>query len=65
MEDAYEGGLNMIVKYGPGRRPQGLSEVRIVCISENILELYVPFLVASLGGSKTGIKSSSSKNVPS
>ena len=65
MKDAYEGGLNMIVKYGPGRRPQGLSGVEIVCILENVLELYAPFLAASLGGSKPGMKSSTSKNVPS
>ena len=65
MEEAYEGGLNVIVMYGLGRRPQGLSGVKIVFISENILELYVSFLVAFLGGSKTGMESSASKNVPS
>ena len=50
MEEAYEGGLNVISKYGPDRRLQGLSGVEIVCILENILELYAPFLVTSLGG---------------
>ena len=25
MEEAYEGGLDMIFNYGSGRRPQGLS----------------------------------------
>ena len=28
----YEGGLNMISKYGLGRRLQGLSGVGIVCV---------------------------------
>ena len=65
MEEAYEGGLNVIIKYGPCRRPQGLSEVEIVCISKNIIELYAPFLAASFGGLKTGMKSSASKKVPS
>ena len=65
MEEAYEGGLNVIIKYGPGRRPQGLSGVGIVCILENILDLYTPFLAASLGGSKTGMESSATKNVSS
>ena len=64
MEEAYEGGLNMISKYGPGRRLQGLSEVGIVCVSKNILELYAPFLAASLGGSKTGMESSAAKDTP-
>ena len=65
MEEAYEGGLDVIVKYVLGRRPQGLRGVGIVCISENILELYAPFLVVSLGGSKTRMESSAAKNVPS
>ena len=65
MEEAYEGGLNVIIKYGPGRRPQGLSEVEIVCISKNIIELYASFLAASFGGLKTGMESSASKKVPS
>ena len=65
MEEVYERGLDVIVKYGPGRKPQGLSGVGIVCISENILELYASFLAVSLGGSKTGMKSSTAKNVPS
>ena len=64
MEEAYEGGLDVIVKYVPGRRPQGLSGVEIVCISENILELYAPFLAAFLGGLKTEMESSAAKNVP-
>ena len=62
MEEAYEGGLSVISKYGPGRRLQGLSGVGIVCVSENILELCAPFLAASLGGSKTGMESSAAKN---
>ena len=64
MEEAYEGGLDVIIKYVPSRRPQGLSGVEIVCISENILELYALFLAAFLGGSKTGMESSVAKNVP-
>ena len=64
MEEAYEGGLDVIFKYVPGRRPQGLSGVGSVCISENILELYAPFLAAFLGGSKTGMEFSATKNVP-
>ena len=64
MEKVYEGGSNVIVKYGSGRRPQGLSRVGIVYISENILELCAPFLAASLGGSKTGMESSAAKNTP-
>ena len=65
MEEAYEGGLDVIVKDVSGRRSQGLSEVGIVCILESILELYAPFLAAFLGGSKTGMESSTAKNVPS
>ena len=65
MEEAYEGGLNVISKYGPGRRLQGLSGVRIVCVWENILGLYAPFLVVSLGGSKTGMESFTAKDTPS
>ena len=65
MEKAYEGGLNMISKYGPGQRLQGLSGVGIVCAWENIFELYAPLLAASLGGSKTGMESSTTKNTPS
>ena len=70
MEEAYEGGLNVIFNYGSGRRSQGLSWVGIVCILENIfyphLSPYMPpFLVASLGGLKTGIESSAAKNPPS
>ena len=60
MEEAYEGGLYVIFNYGLGRRPQGLSWVGIVCISENIFEPHLspytpPCLVVSLSGSKTGI----------
>ena len=54
----------MISKYGPGRRLQGLSEVGIVCVLENILELCAPFLAVSLGGSKTGMESSAAKDTP-
>ena len=64
MEEADEGGLNAISKYGPGRRLQGMSGVGIVCVWENILELYAPFLAVSLGGSKTGMESSAAKNTP-
>ena len=32
LEEAYEGGLDVIFNYGSGRRPQGLSQVGIVCI---------------------------------
>ena len=63
MEEAYEGGLDEIFNYGSSRRPQGLSGVGIVCISENILELYALYLVASLGGSKIGMESSAAKNL--
>ena len=42
MEEAYEGGLNMISKYRPGRRLQGLSGVGIDYVSGYILELYAP-----------------------
>ena len=65
MEEAYEGGLSVVSKYGLGRRLQGLSGVEIVCDSETIIELCTPFLVGSLGGSKTGRESSASKNTPS
>ena len=64
MEEAYEGGINVISKYGLGRWLQGLSGVGIICISENILELYAPFLATSLGGSKTGMVSSAGKDTP-
>ena len=65
MEEAYKGGLNVISKYGLGRRLQGLSGVGIVFVSENMLELYAPFLAASLGGSKTRMESSTAKDTPS
>ena len=70
MEEAYEGDLDVIFNYGSGQRPQGLSWVGIVCISKNIFEPHLspympPCLVASLGGSKTGMESSSAKNLPS
>ena len=55
MDEAYEGGLNVIAKYGPGRSLQGLSRVRIICVWRNIPELHAPFLAAPLGDSKTGI----------
>ena len=63
-EEAYEGGLSVVSKYGLGRRLQGLSGVGIVCISENLIELCTPFSAAALGGSKTGMKSSATKNTP-
>ena len=50
----------MIVMHGPGRSLQGLSGVRIVCVGRDI-----PELAASLGGSKTRMKSSATKNTPS
>ena len=70
MEEAYEGGLDVIFNYGSDRRPQGLSWVGIVCILENIFDPHLspympPYLVASLGGLKTGIDSSAAKNLPS
>ena len=64
IEEAYEGGLNVISKYGAGRRLQGLNGVGIDCVSEYILELYAPFLAASLGGSKIGMESSTAKDTP-
>ena len=36
MEEAYEGGLDMIFKYGLGRRPQGLDWEVLIYILENI-----------------------------
>ena len=70
MEEAYEGGLDVIFNYGSGRRRQGLSWVEIVCISENIFKPHLspymlPCLVVSLGGSKTEMESSAAKNLPS
>ena len=65
MEEAYEGGLNMIFKYGLDRRLQGLNRVGIVCVWDNILELYTPFLATSLGGSKTRMESFVAKDTPS
>ena len=70
MEEAYEGGLDVIFNYGSGRRPRGLSWGALICILENIFEPhlspYMPLcLVVSLGGSKTGIESSTAKNPPS
>ena len=70
MEEAYEGGLDVIFNYGSSRRPQGLSWGTLICILENIVEPhlspYMPLcLVVSLGGSKTGMKSSAAKNLPS
>ena len=70
MEGAYEGGLDVIFDYGSSRRSQGLSWVGIFCISENIFKPHLspfmpPYLVTSLGGSKTGMESSAAKNLPS
>ena len=65
MEEAYEGGLNVIFKYGPGGRLQELRGVEIVCVWVNILKLYALFLAASLGGLKIGMESSATKNTPS
>ena len=48
MEEAYVGGLSVVSKYELGRRLQGLSGVGIVFVSETIIELCTPFLVASL-----------------
>ena len=70
MEEAYEGGLDVIFNYGSGRRPQGLGWEVLIYILENIFELcifpYVPlWVVVPLGGSKTGMESSAAKNTPS
>ena len=65
MDKAYEGGLNVIAKYGPGRSLQGFRGVGIVCVWRNILKLHAPFLAVPLGGSKTGMESSIAKNTPS
>ena len=67
MEEAYEGGLDVIFNYVSGRRPQGLGWEVLIYILENIFELcifpYVPLrVVMPLGGSKTGMESSTSKN---
>ena len=47
MEEAYEGGLDVILNYGSGRRPQGLGWGVLIYNLENIFELdislYVPF----------------------
>ena len=69
MEEAYEGGLDVIFNYGSSRRLQGLSWVGIVCISENIFQLHLspympPCLVVSMGGSKTIMESSAAKKPP-
>ena len=70
MEEAYEGGLDVIFNYGSGQRPQGLGWEVLIYILENIFELcifpYVPLcIVVPLGGSKNGMESSASKNTPS
>ena len=65
MDEAYEGGLNVIAKYGPGRSLQGLNRVLIVCVWMNIPKLHALFLAAPLGGLKTRIESSIAKNTPS
>ena len=70
MEEAYEGGLDVIFNYGLGRRPQGLIWVGIVFILENISEPHLspympPCLVVSLGGSITEVESFADKNLPS
>ena len=69
MEEAYEGGWDVIFNYGLGRRPQGLSWGALICILENIFEAhlspYMPLcLVVSLGSSKTGMEPSATKNPP-
>ena len=70
MEEGYEWGLDVIFNYGSGRRPQGLGWEVLIYILENIFELcispYVPLcVVVPLGGSKTGMESSATKNNPS
>ena len=69
MEEAYEGGLDVIFNYGSSQRPQGLGWEVLIYISENIFELYIsPYVplcvVVPLGGSKTGMESSAAKNTP-
>ena len=64
MDEAYEGGLNVISKHGLGRSFQGMSEVGIVCFWRNIHELHAPFLAMPLGGSKAGMESSAANNTP-
>ena len=70
MEEAYEGGLDVIFNYGSDRRPKGLSWGVLIFISENIFEPHLSpnmplSFVVSLGGSKTGMESSAAKNPPS
>ena len=70
MEEAYEGGLDVIFNYGSGRRLEGLGWEVMIYILENIFELcifpYVPLCVfVPLGGSKTGMEFSAAKNTPS
>ena len=70
MEEAYEGGLDVIFNNGSGRRAQGLSWGAQIFILENIFEPHLPpymplCLVVSFGGSKTGMESSAAKNPPS
>ena len=55
MEEASEGGLDVIFNYGSGQRPQGLSRGTLIFISENIFEPHLsPYMpvcsVVSLGG---------------
>ena len=43
MDEAYQKGLNMIVKHGASRSLQGLSEVGIFCVGRDIPELRALF----------------------
>ena len=70
MEEAYKGGLDVIFNYGSSRRLQGLGWEVLIYILENIFELYIsPYVllcvVTPLGGSKTKMESSATKNTPS
>ena len=58
MEEAYQGGFDVIFNYESSQRPQGLGWEVLIYILHNIFELcifpYVPLcVVVPLGGSKT------------
>ena len=69
MERACGEGFDVIFNYGCDREPQGLGWGLLMCVLKNIVDRYIsPYVplcaVMFLGGSKTRVGSSTTKNKP-